>query len=83
MTVLHFWLSLVFGGTEIGFIASGIGTWYYKTELITVPGWTVGTAIVTAIIILRCYAGSWTEQRFQFCSRPGEAPAMWECTSEG
>jgi hypothetical protein len=51
MTVLQFWLTLVFGATEIGFIASGIATWHYKTELSLVLAWTVGTAILAAIII--------------------------------
>jgi hypothetical protein len=51
MTALQFWLTLVFGATEIGFIASGIATWHYKTELSLVLAWTVGTAIMAAIII--------------------------------
>ena len=33
MTLLQFWLTVVFGATEIGFIASGIATWYYRAEL--------------------------------------------------
>jgi hypothetical protein len=51
MTVLQFWLTLVFGATEIGFIASGIATWYYKSELFMVLAWTVGTAVLAAIVI--------------------------------
>ena len=51
MTALQFWLTLVFGATEIGFIASGIATWHYKTELPLVLAWTIGTAIMAAIII--------------------------------
>ena len=57
MTVLQFWLTLVFGATEIGFIASGIATWHYKTELSLVLAWTVGTAIVAAIIIASLLRG--------------------------
>lgn len=57
MTVLQFWLTLVFGATEIGFIASGIATWYYKTELFLVLAWTAGTAIVAAIIIASLLRG--------------------------
>lgn len=57
MTVLQFWLTLVFGATEIGFIASGIATWHYKTELSLVLAWTAGTAIVAAIIIASLLRG--------------------------
>lgn len=57
MTVLQFWLTLVFGATEIGFIASGIATWHYKTELPLVLAWTAGTAIVAAIIIASLLRG--------------------------
>lgn len=44
MTLLQFWLTIVFGATEIGFIASGIATWHYRAELGGV-GWTVGAAV--------------------------------------
>lgn len=57
MTILQFWLTLVFGATEIGFIASGIATWHYKTELSMVLAWTVGTAILAAIIIASLLRG--------------------------
>jgi hypothetical protein len=57
MTVLQFWLTLVFGATEIGFIASGIATWHYKTELLLVLAWTVGTSIAAAIIIASLLRG--------------------------
>lgn len=57
MTVLQFWLTLVFGATEIGFIASGIATWYYKSELSLVLAWTAGTAIMAAIIIASLLRG--------------------------
>ncbi len=57
MTVLQFWLTLVFGATEIGFIASGIATWYYKSELSLVLAWTVGTAILAALVIASLLRG--------------------------
>lgn len=50
-TVLQSWLTLVFGVTGIGSIASGIATWHYKTELSMVLAWTVGTSILAAIVI--------------------------------
>lgn len=51
MTLLQFWLTVVFGASEIGFIAASIATWYYPTGLFTVLSWTVGTALVTAIAL--------------------------------
>lgn len=57
MTTLQFWLTLVFGATEIGFIASGIATWYYKNELSLVLAWTIGTSIVAAIVIASLLRG--------------------------
>jgi hypothetical protein len=57
MTALQFWLTLVFGATEIGFIASGIATWHYKTELSLVLAWTVGTAAAAAIMIASLLRG--------------------------
>ena len=50
-TVLQSWLTLVFGVTGIGSIASGIATWHYKTELSMVLAWTAGTSILAAIVI--------------------------------
>jgi hypothetical protein len=47
MTALQFWLTIVFGATEIGFIASSIATWYYHTELAAVLAWTVGAALLS------------------------------------
>lgn len=47
MTALQFWLTIVFGATEIGFIASSIATWYFDTGLGTVLGWTIGAALVS------------------------------------
>jgi len=49
MTLLQFWLTIVFGATEIGFIASSIATWHYRTELIAVLAWTLGAALVTGL----------------------------------
>jgi hypothetical protein len=49
MTVLQFWLTIVFGATEIGFIASSIATWHYHTELGAVLGWTIGAALVSGL----------------------------------
>lgn len=51
MTLLEFWLTVIFGATEIGFIASGIAAWYYHTELLAVLTWTILPSIVTAIIL--------------------------------
>jgi fatty acid desaturase len=49
MTLLQFWLTIVFGASEIGFIAASIATWYYRTELIAVLAWTLGAALVTGL----------------------------------
>jgi hypothetical protein len=48
-TSLQFWLTIVFGATELGFIASGIATWYYRTALVPVLAWTVGTAVASGV----------------------------------
>jgi len=52
MTLLQFWLTVVFGATEIGFIASGIATWYYDSGLATVLAWAVGATVVSAIALI-------------------------------
>ena len=52
MTEMQFWLTVVFGATEIGFIASGIATWYYRSELGAVLAWTVGAALLTAGVLI-------------------------------
>ncbi len=52
MTLLQFWLTLVFGATEIGFIASGIAAWYYRSELWAVLAWTVGSSLAAALVLL-------------------------------
>jgi hypothetical protein len=49
MTLLQFWLTIVFGASEIGFIAASIATWYYRTGLWTVLAWTVGASLVTGL----------------------------------
>ena len=48
MTQMQFWLTVVFGATEIGFIAASIATWHYRTELGAVLAWTLGAAVVSA-----------------------------------
>ncbi|MDP3961260.1 MAG: hypothetical protein Q8Q26_14580 [Pseudorhodobacter sp.] len=53
MTLLQFWLTVVFGATEIGFIASGIATWYFDSGLAKVLFWTLGaTGFSAAVLIL-------------------------------
>jgi len=47
MTLLQFWLTIVFGASEIGFVAASIATWHYRTELWLVLGWTIGAALVS------------------------------------
>jgi hypothetical protein len=51
MTLLQFWLTIVFGATEIGFIASSIATWHYRAELGAVLAWTVGAAVVSGMAL--------------------------------
>jgi hypothetical protein len=57
MTLMQFWLTVVFGATEIGFIASGIATWYYRAELWTVLAWTVGATLVSGLILVLLLRG--------------------------
>ncbi len=52
MTLFQFWLTIVFGATEIGFIASGIATWYYYKNLWLVLAWTVGTALISGFFLV-------------------------------
>lgn len=52
MTMLQFWLTVVFGATEIGFIASGIATWYYDSGLARVLFWTLGATGVSAAVLI-------------------------------
>lgn len=56
MTLLQFWLTVVFGATEIGFIAASIATWYYSSGLGLVLAWTLGASLVsgaTLVVLLR------------------------------
>ncbi len=48
MTDMQFWLTVVFGATEVGFIASSIATWHYRDELGAVLAWALGATLVTA-----------------------------------
>lgn len=57
MTLFQFWLTIVFGATEIGFIASGIATWYYRTYLLAVLGWTIGTSLLSALVLVLLLRG--------------------------
>lgn len=52
MTQMQFWLTVVFGATEIGFIAASIATWHYRSELGFVLAWTVGSAVVSAGVLV-------------------------------
>lgn len=51
MTLLQFWLTIVFGATEIGFIATSIATWYYSGGVWTVLAWTVGAAVASGLLL--------------------------------
>jgi len=57
MTLLQFWLTIVFGATEIGFIASGIATWYYRSDLLAVLSWTVTTSLVSGLVLILLLRG--------------------------
>lgn len=57
MTLLQFWLTIVFGATEIGFIASGIASWYYRTELAAVLAWTIGATLVSGAVLVALLRG--------------------------
>ncbi len=48
MTDMQFWLTVVFGATEVGFIASSIATWHYRDDLGAVLAWALGATLVTA-----------------------------------
>jgi hypothetical protein len=49
MTLLQFWLTIVFGASEIGFIAASIATWYYRSGLGIVLSWTIGAALLSGL----------------------------------
>jgi hypothetical protein len=57
ITSLQFWLTVVFGATEIGFIATSIATWYYRAGLASVLAWTLGASIVSGIILVLLLRG--------------------------
>jgi len=57
MTLLQFWLTVVFGATEIGFIASGIATWYYRAGLGSVLAWTMGASLVSGLALVLLLRG--------------------------
>jgi hypothetical protein len=48
---LGFWLTTSFGAIETGFVAAGIATWYYASNLWAVLGWTLGVTVATALVI--------------------------------
>lgn len=48
---LGLWLTTSFGAIETGFVASSIATWYYKSNLFAVLGWTIGVTVATALAI--------------------------------
>jgi len=50
---LGFWLTTSFGAIETGFVAASIATWYYADDLSAVLAWTVGTTLITALMIWR------------------------------
>jgi hypothetical protein len=52
MTQMQFWLTVVFGATEIGFIAASLATWHYRTELGAVLAWTVAATVVSAGVLV-------------------------------
>ncbi len=53
MTEMQFWLTVVFGATEIGFIAASIAAWHYpRSELGAVLAWTVGASVVSAGVLV-------------------------------
>jgi hypothetical protein len=52
MTQMQFWLTVVFGATEIGFIAASLATWHYRTELGAVLTWTVAATVVSAGVLV-------------------------------
>ena len=61
MTEMQFWLTVVFGATEIGNIASGIAVWSYRNELGDVLAWTVGASLLTAGVLVALLRRRMTE----------------------
>ncbi len=52
MTALQCWLTVVFGATEIGFIAASLATWYYRSGLGVVLAWTLGAAVLSGGVLV-------------------------------
>ncbi len=50
-TALQFGLTVVFGATEIGFIAASIATWHYSSGLGVVLGWTLGASLASGGVL--------------------------------
>jgi hypothetical protein len=57
MTLMQFWLTIVFGASEIGFIAASISTWYYRTGLGAVLAWTIGASVVSGLVLVLLLRG--------------------------
>jgi hypothetical protein len=57
MTLLQFWLTIVFGASEIGFIAASIATWYYHTGLGAVLAWAIGASLVSGLVLVLLLRG--------------------------
>ncbi len=48
---LGLWLTTSFGAIDVGFVAASVATWYYKSNLYAVLGWTVGVTFAAALAI--------------------------------
>ena len=57
MALLQVWLTVVFGATEVGFIAASIAIWYYKADLFAILAWTVGASIVSGLVLVSLLRG--------------------------
>jgi hypothetical protein len=51
-TLLQVWLTVAFGAIGIGSIASIIAIWLYPANLGAVLGWTLGTTVAAALILV-------------------------------
>jgi hypothetical protein len=56
-TLMQFWLTIVFGATEIGFLGASLATWYYRTGLAVVLAWTIGATIVSGLTLMLVLRG--------------------------
>jgi hypothetical protein len=52
MTIMEFWLTVVFGAAEIGFLGASIATWYYRTGIGVVLAWTAGSSIIAGLTLI-------------------------------